>query len=127
MTKQAIDSVRVVLFDEKGRFLLVVEDDDPNAKLPGGKFEPGETPEQAVAREIAEEVPEGVSDVSFASELLNHDGVSKRFIYTGKVDSQIAAPGEGVDELVYATPDALPDTKHAGHILAAVKDVLASS
>ena len=38
------DSVRIVIFDEQGRFVLVVESDDPNAKLPGGKFHEGETP-----------------------------------------------------------------------------------
>ncbi len=125
MNKQAIDSVRVVLFDEKGRFLLVVEDDDPNAKLPGGKFEPGETPDQAVAREMEEEVPSGVSDLSFVSELLNHDGISRRFIYTGAVDSRRVVPGEGIDRLAFADLDDMPDTKHAAHILAAVEDVLA--
>jgi 8-oxo-dGTP diphosphatase len=41
------------IFDERGRVLLVLE--RRLWSYPGGRFEPGETPEQAVVREAQEE------------------------------------------------------------------------
>jgi len=47
-----------VILDAQGRVLLVRRANPPAAgtwSLPGGRIEPGETPEQAVVREILEE------------------------------------------------------------------------
>jgi 8-oxo-dGTP diphosphatase len=41
------------IFDQRGRILLVLERDAWS--YPGGRLEPGETPEQAVVREAREE------------------------------------------------------------------------
>ncbi|WP_050029160.1 NUDIX domain-containing protein [Verrucomicrobium sp. BvORR034] len=47
-------SVAAVIRDEADR-LLLIEMHDGNWSLPAGAIEPGETPEQAVAREVKEE------------------------------------------------------------------------
>jgi 8-oxo-dGTP diphosphatase len=47
-----------VVRDDRGRLLLVQRGNHPNRgswSLPGGRVEPGETPEQAAAREVLEE------------------------------------------------------------------------
>src|SRR3954452_19239223 len=60
MTEQA-DSVRcvgAVVRDSAGLLLLIRRANDPGRglwSLPGGRVEPGETDEQAVVREVAEE------------------------------------------------------------------------
>ena len=41
--------------DARGRVLLVRRADDGRWAMPGGWVDPGETPEQAVVREVAEE------------------------------------------------------------------------
>ncbi|WP_291313881.1 TIGR00730 family Rossman fold protein [Corynebacterium sp. UBA2622] len=46
----------VVLRDPAGRVLCVRKHSSPRYQLPGGKFEPGETPLQAAVREVREEV-----------------------------------------------------------------------
>lgn len=46
----------VVLRDELGRVLLVRKNGTSRFMLPGGKLEPGETPQQTAVREIAEEI-----------------------------------------------------------------------
>lgn len=47
-------SVKAVIFDERGHVLLGLNDRN-EWELPGGRIEPGETPESAVVREVLEE------------------------------------------------------------------------
>lgn len=46
----------VLFFDEDGRVLLVRASYRPGWDIPGGYLRPGETPSQAAAREVAEEL-----------------------------------------------------------------------
>jgi 8-oxo-dGTP diphosphatase len=58
MKGQRIPCVGAVIKDESGRLLLIKRRNEPGAGLwsvPGGRIEPGETDEQAVVREVAEE------------------------------------------------------------------------
>jgi len=55
---EVVPCVGAVIRDEGGRLLLVRRGRPPATgrwSLPGGRIEPGETPEQALAREVAEE------------------------------------------------------------------------
>jgi 8-oxo-dGTP diphosphatase len=58
VTGEVIQCVGAVIRDGSGRLLLIKRGHEPGAglwSLPGGRIEPGETDEQAVIREIAEE------------------------------------------------------------------------
>ncbi len=58
MTDQVIQCVGAVIRDAAGRLLLIRRGHEPGAglwSLPGGRIEPGESDQQAVVREIAEE------------------------------------------------------------------------
>jgi 8-oxo-dGTP diphosphatase len=55
---EVVACVGAVVLDAEGRLLLIQRGHDPQRgrwTLPGGRVEPGETPEQAVVREIREE------------------------------------------------------------------------
>ena len=58
MSRPVIPCVGAVVTDERGRLLMIRRGHDPGAGLwsiPGGRVEPGETDEQALAREMLEE------------------------------------------------------------------------
>jgi 8-oxo-dGTP diphosphatase len=53
-----VECVGAVIMDQSGRMLLILRGHEPSKGLwsiPGGRIEPGETDEQAVIREVAEE------------------------------------------------------------------------
>jgi len=53
-----VECVGAVIRDQSGRMLLILRGHEPSKGLwsiPGGRIEPGETDEQAVIREVAEE------------------------------------------------------------------------
>ncbi len=58
MAARRIPCVGAVINDSEGRLLLIRRGHEPGAglwSLPGGRIEPGETDQQAVAREVLEE------------------------------------------------------------------------
>ncbi|MEO0982651.1 MAG: (deoxy)nucleoside triphosphate pyrophosphohydrolase [Pseudomonadota bacterium] len=70
MTRRVLTVVAAALFDAEGRVLLAQR---PPGKamaglweFPGGKLEPGETPEAALARELREELSITVNETQMA-------------------------------------------------------------
>lgn len=119
------DSVRIVLFDKANptQFVALSETDDPdNLKLPGGKFEGNESPDEAAQRELQEELgitPKQLT-LTQAGELVNDDGVSKRYIYTAQIEVALINPSAEIHHIESLTSDTIPAGKNQGHILAAV-------
>lgn len=125
-TSPASDSVRIVLRDHNAldKFLILSEADDPdNLKLPGGKFEPGESPAEAAIRELLEEVGLAcdAEELDGPIELLNNDGVSRRFIFTKAVDAVSLQPTNEVARSLWVDELSVPEGKNKTHILAAVQ------
>ncbi len=76
MTGPLLLVVAAALFDDQGRVLLARRPEGKSLaglwEFPGGKLEPGETPERALQRELQEELsiavaPEDLEPLTFAS------------------------------------------------------------
>jgi 8-oxo-dGTP diphosphatase len=82
--------VAAVILDRSGRLLLVRKRDTVTFMQPGGKFEPGETSEEALIRELREE--------------LGFEMVVEDFEYVGRFEADAAnEPGHRVDCDVHFT------------------------
>jgi mutator protein MutT len=57
--------VRVIIKDSAGNLLLLLEQKYKAWNFPGGKIEPGETPEMAAIREIKEEINLDLKNINF--------------------------------------------------------------
>ena len=102
--------VRGVATDADGRVLLVEHTYVSGWHLPGGGVDRGETPEQAVARELVEEA--GVRPATRPQLLSVHDN-SRRFpgdyVLLYRVDAWRAAPAKAAGEIARAGFFALDD------------------
>ena len=103
MEGRTIPCVGAVVRDERGRLLLVRRGNEPGRGLwsvPGGRIEPGETPQQALVREVLEETRLAVVPDALA-------GIVER-----------DAPGGGVfvieDFFAQLEPGTDPHAAHAG-------------
>jgi 8-oxo-dGTP diphosphatase len=107
-----IPCVGAVIRDDAGRLLMIVRGHEPGKGLwsiPGGRIEPGETPEQAVVREVREETGLDVScgPLLGTAELSGLDGaiVDIRdylaFVRPGSVEA--AAAGDDAAALRWVT------------------------
>jgi len=79
-------------------------------------------PDAAAARELMEELgvtPEQVG-LTPAGELINDDGVSKRYIYTGRAHLDILRPSDEIHHTELLTDESIPKGKNRGHMLSAV-------
>jgi 8-oxo-dGTP pyrophosphatase MutT (NUDIX family) len=110
--------VRVMVFDDQGRVLLIEHSYTPGWHLPGGGVERGESAEAAAVRELEEEAgvrPEG--RMTLVS--LHDNGHSFRgdHVLLYRLDRWTATPPTARGEILrrdWFHPDALPDGVTAG-------------
>ena len=88
----------IILENPNGELLLYKRDNKPSIPFPGywdligGHVELGETPEEALVREIKEELGIEIRDYTFFREYLCVDGDVRsniKYIYMGKIDIPI--------------------------------------
>jgi 8-oxo-dGTP diphosphatase len=113
----------VVLRAEDGAVLLVRRARAPGIgswTLPGGKVEPGETPEQAIVREVREETGLDVHPVGIVETLdLEREGFSYRIIdFLCPYRGGMPTPGDDVDGAQWVTDlDHLPLTPEVVRVI----------
>jgi len=108
-------SVAAVIEAPDGRILMIRRGRDPGAgtlDLPGGFVDIGETAEQAVAREVMEELGTAVEDLRFLASFPNQYEYKGVLYFTCDVvfvcklgDPSAAAPSEEARELLWIQPD----------------------
>jgi ADP-ribose pyrophosphatase YjhB (NUDIX family) len=106
--------------NERGEALLVRRADDGRWAMPGGWVDPGETPEQAVVREVAEETGLRVS----APHLVHTEQRPQSVHYTFRCrldGGRLQASDESL-EVAFLTPDKVGQwhTDHRERLLAAM-------
>jgi 8-oxo-dGTP pyrophosphatase MutT (NUDIX family) len=106
--------------NERGEVLLVRRADDGRWAMPGGWVDPGETPEQAVVREVAEETGLQVS----APRLVHTEQRSQSVHYTFRcrLDGGRMQASEESLEVAFLRPDQVGQwhTDHRERLLAAL-------
>ena len=98
--------------DARGRVLLVRRADDGRWAMPGGWVDPGETPEQAVVREVAEETGLRVS-----APLLLHTKqrpASVHYTFGCELDGGELRTSDESLEAAFVSPDEI-DQWHTDH------------
>ena len=109
--------------DARGRVLLVRRADDGRWAMPGGWVDPGETPEQAVVREVAEETGLRVS----APRLLHTEqrAASVHYTYGCNLDGGDLRTSDESLEVAFVSPDEIDQwhTDHQGRLAAALAEL----
>ncbi len=103
----------------EGKVLIAKRIRPPLWSLPGGRIEPGESPEEAAARELKEETGVEAEIVGLAGErevTLKDEGggIAARFrifAYAARWRAGEAKPGPEASEVAWVDPEALPDYK----------------
>jgi 8-oxo-dGTP diphosphatase len=124
----------IILENDKGEFLLALRDNKAWIPFPnhwdliGGHVEEGETPEEALIREVKEELDIELTNYTFYKEFLCLEGdafENIKYIYTGKINIPIEEitlyEGQRVQ---YFKKEQIPDVKFANIIKSVVLDYI---
>jgi len=125
---------QIILENEKGELLLYLRDNKPGIPFPlhwdliGGHVEEGETPEQALVREVKEELDIDLKEFSFFRKYDCIEGdayPNVKFIYTGRINLPIEEITllEG-DHPRYFSKEEIPELKFANILKRIVMDYL---
>lgn len=108
---RVIDCVGAVIRDAQGRLLLIRRGHEPSRglwSLPGGRIEDGETDEQAVVREIAEETGLTVTPGRLVGGIRRPGAAPGTEYdirdYAADVTGGTLVPGDDADDACWATP-----------------------
>lgn len=127
---------QIILENDNGEFLLYLRDGKPGIPFPyhwdliGGHVEEGETPEEALIREVKEEIDFDLKYYSFFKEYLCLEGDAYpniKYIYSGR----IALPIEEIpllegERLQFFTKEEIPDVKFANILKRIMLDYIES-
>jgi 8-oxo-dGTP diphosphatase len=124
----------IILENDKGEFLLALRDNKPGIPFPdhwdliGGHVEEGETPEEALVREVKEELDIDLKEYTFFKkyECLTGDAYENiKYIYKSKINIPIGEVTllEGVRPQ-YFSKEEIPDVKFANIIKSIVLDYI---
>ncbi|MFI7339761.1 (deoxy)nucleoside triphosphate pyrophosphohydrolase [Streptomyces sp. NPDC050085] len=129
MTEPLVVVVAAALYDEAGRLLAARRSAPPELagrwELPGGKVEPGETPEHALTRELSEELgvtAEPVERVPGEWPLARPGYVLR--VWRTRLVAGTPEPLEDHDALRWLTPAEIWDVDWLDQDVPAVKEVL---
>jgi 8-oxo-dGTP diphosphatase len=124
----------IILENDEGKFLLYLRDNNPDIPFPnhwdliGGHIEEGETPEEALVREVKEELDLDLKEYTFYKkyECLTGDAYENiKFIYSGKINLPIEKVTllEGVRPQ-YFSKEEIPNVKFANILKSIVMDYI---
>jgi 8-oxo-dGTP diphosphatase len=134
LLKDMKEIAAIILENDKEEFLLYLRDNKPGIPFPdhwdliGGHVEEGETPEQALVREVKEELDIDLKEYTFYKkyECLTGDAYENiKYIYAGKINIPIEEITllEGVRPQ-YFTKDEIPGVKFANILKSIVMDYI---
>jgi 8-oxo-dGTP diphosphatase len=127
----------IILENDKGEILLYLRDNKPDIPFPnywdliGGHVEEGETPEEALVREVKEELDIDLTDYTFYKkyECLTGDAYENiKYIYSGKINLPIEEVTllEGVRPQYFSKSE-IPNVRFANILKSIVMDYISDS